>query len=269
MEEGEFSFADIVADDKSKNESKSFESPTRRSNATQSNFSAMSIKPGLEDKVGAMIGTEYSLTLMPPQCWNGVSGVRSGTTKPFIYDTVSEPILNAISTSFLPCGISIEISSTTDYISIQSLGVVQFRILFCRDGSNNNNTGSGSFGSRSGNEVESKNAGGESRKEKNQIQVKDIQVSAPSISQSAASFSSPGDSWNNNSPSHNNKLFAQPSSTSFRTPWPCCKVEAMIMQRNTDFPSIISVSTYSTSSIRSSAASTPQSKPKKIKGGLY
>ena len=90
-----------------------------------------------------------------------------------------------------------------------------------------------------------------------QVQVTDVDVPPPSKSM----MFSPSDSYNNNSPNHSVKALSA-SVTSLKTPWPCSKVEVMIMQRSSDFPCIVNVGAYSSSSIRSSAASTPAGKGK-------
>ena len=266
--EGEFSFADMIAEDEQKKaggkglhmstqdiDSKAtFESPPPKSRGGAAGKALSSMMPGIgdADKTHAMISTDHTLHFMPQSCWNGPR--RVGIECPQAITSSSAAgararSLNAIATSYLPCGVSIAISSTTDFISIKSFGVVAFRVLFSRDMDKTDD--------------DSKNIRGKGHdaQGKPQVQIKDIQVPAPDRS-SSSSVASPGDSYVNNSPSNSVRLFANPSTTSFKTPWPCSKVEAMIMQRNTDFPCVLEIGTYSTSSIRSSAASTPQSKPK-------
>jgi len=203
---------------------------------------------GDEDKTHAMITTDCTISFMPPQCWLGGSniGIDAPMTQSQEKSNRDFIPLNAIVSSFLPCGVSIAISSTTDFITIRSFGIVSFRVLFSRD-MGKASTGSGAT--------------------KPQVQIKDIQVPTPDRS-SSQTFASPSDSYKNNSPSHSIKFFAQPSTTSIKTPWPCSKVEAMIMARNMDFPCVLDIRTYSTSSIRSSAASTPQMKNKPGRGKL-
>jgi len=208
---------------------------------------------GDEDKTHAMITTDCTISFMPPQCWLG--GPNIGIDAPLTQSQEKSngrvTALNAIVSSFLPCGMSVAVSSTTDLIQIRSFGVVSFRVLFSRDMDKASAAG----------------GGGGARATKPQVQIKDIQVPTPDRS-SSQSFASPSDSYKNNSPSHSIKFFAQPSTTSIKTPWPCSKVEAMIMQRNMDFPCILDIRTYSSSSIRSSAASTPQMKNKQGGGKL-
>ena len=252
--EGEFSFADMVQEDadrknltslKVPSDEKegpgtsspgSYQSPQNGTSKTSTNFGFMGT---LKDEDKPMIPTESTISLCPRQCWDkNFEGIESKKT----IDN-----LNAISTSFLPCGVSIATSSTTDYLTIKTFGVVQLRVLFSRDSAlGAEEAKDEAKGSRGG----QRHVGGNT-----QMQVTDINVPPPS---SSAMFS-PSDSYQNTSPSHN--IGALNSSvTSLKTPWPCSKVEAMIMQRNSDFPCIISVGTYSTSSIRSSAASTPAGK---------
>ena len=265
--DGEYSFADIIAEGERKkaggknalhvstqeSDSKAtFESPPPKNRGGAAGKAMSSMMPGMgdADKTHAMISTDHTLSFMPQSCWNGPRNV--GIESPQAITSSSAGArprsLNAMATSFLPCGVSIDISSTTDFISIRSFGVVAFRVLFSRDMGKADATG----------KDRGKGGGAQS---KPQVQIKDIQVPAPDRS-SSSSVASPGDSYVNNSPSNSVRLFANPSTTSFKTPWPCSKVEAMIMQRNTDFPCVLEIGTYSASSIRSSAASTPQSKPK-------
>ena len=204
------------------------------------------------DKTHAMISTDHTLTFMPQSCWCGPHSVGIECTQAMSSSNAPQT-LNAVATSFLPCGVQIAISSTTDFMSIKSFGVVTFRVLFSRD---MDKTDDAKEISRS---VGGMKSGGPATKP--QVQIQDIKVPAPDRSSSSTAVS-PGDSFVNNSPSHSVRFFANPSTTSFKMPWPCSKVEVMIMQRNIDFPCILEISTYSTSSIRSSAASTPQSKPK-------
>ncbi len=265
VQEGEFSFAEMVAaDERRKNEIKintsfepnqfdkdmksaSFESPPQKKllsdKEKERNLLFGHSGLGDEDRTYAMINTDHVISLMPPQCWaicNKVVDTINSTTQSVESGQVVP--LNAVVTSFLPCGVSIAISSTTDFITLRTFGVVSLRVLFSRD-MDKSASGKGSTGANT----------------KPQVQIKDIQVPPPDRS-SSSSFASPSDSYMNNSPSHNIKNFAQPSTTSIKTPWPCMKIEAMILQRNVDFPCLLSVQTYSTSSIRSSAASTPQMK---------
>jgi len=167
---------------------------------------------GDEDKTHAMITTDCSISFMPPQCWLGGPniGVGAPITQSQEKSNGSITPLNAIVSSFLPCGVSVAISSTTDLITIRSFGVVSFRILFSRDMDKASAAGGGD--------------GGGARATKPQVQIKDIQVPTPDRSSSQSS-ASPSDSFKNNSPSHSIKFFAQPSTTSIKTPWPCSKVE--------------------------------------------
>ena len=267
--EGEFSFADMVRDDEkrnaarlgvetgkdSKQEDKNFENSSSSSyqspkgaSKTSTNFGYMGATMKDADKVNAMIPTDSTISLCPRQCWD----------KPNCQEVDSKAVdnLNAISTSFLPCGVSIATSSTTDFLTIKTFGVVQLRVLFSRDvaaeGASDAKDDEANVGRGQ------RHVGGNT-----QVQVTDINVPPPSTS---AMFS-PSDSYQNTSPSHNIRALNS-SVTSLNTPWPCSKVEAMIVQRNSDFPCIISVGTYSSSAIRSSAASTPagKSRPKGNKG---
>ena len=247
--EGEFSFADMVAQDEQRKTQSievddgeykagpaSYQSP--KQSAKTNNYNYMG---GLkdEDKISAMIPTDSMISLMPRQCWDkSVINEESKTAGN----------INAISTSFLPCGVSIATSSTTDFLTIKTCGVVQLRVLFSRDsstlpeGSDAKEDEKVSKGQR--------HVGGNT-----QVQVTDVNVPPPSSS----SMYSPSDSYTNTSPSHSIGVLNS-STTSVRTPWPCSKVEAMIIQRNSDFPCVISVGTYSSSAVRSSAASTPAGK---------
>jgi hypothetical protein len=226
----------------------SFESPPPKSKENYSNNNKKAVSNIMGrmndgDKTHAMILTDYTLSFMPSPCWSGNRNL--GIESPKLMSGNEVKILNTIVNSFLPCGVSILTGSTTDFISIKSFGVVSFRVLFSRD-----------MGKVQG-ETKSIN---NKNQQKPQVQIQDIRVPAPDRSNSS-SMASPGDSYTNNSPSHSFRLFVNPSTTSFKMPWPCSKVEAMIMQRNSDFPCILELQTYSTSSIRSSAASTPQGKP--------
>jgi hypothetical protein len=238
--EGEFSFADMIRDDEARKgsdkEATSFASPKVRA------YSGHGLRD--EDKVDAMMPQQFTCSLQPAQCWDGKYNHE------LLRDAAGNlPDINAITTSFLPCGVSLAISSTTDFLTVKTMGVVQLRVLFSRDTSNGN-----------GGEMksEAKISGGQRRMGGNtQVQVTDVDVAPPSTSM----MFSPSDSYNNNSPSHNVKALSA-SVTSLKTPWPCSKVEVMIMQRNSDFPCIVNVGAYSSSSIRSSAASTPAGKGK-------
>jgi hypothetical protein len=261
--EGEFSFADMVREDEKRKvgdvdtgkegdagdkdwgngNSSSYQSP--KGSKTSTNFGYMgAVKDA--DKVNAMIPTDSAISLCPRQCWD----------KPNCQDVDSKAVdnLNAISTSFLPCGVSIATSSTTDYLTIKTFGVVQLRVLFSRDAA--------AEGAGDAKDDEAKVGRGQRHVGGNtQVQVTDINVPPPSTS----AMYSPSDSYQNTSPSHNIRALNS-SVTSLKTPWPCSKVEAMIMQRNSDFPCIISVGTYSSSAVRSSAASTPAGKTRPGKG---
>ena len=230
--EGEFSFADMIRDDEAKkgadNTSSSFQSPKVRS------YSGHGLRD--EDKVDAMMPQQFTVSLQPAQCWDGKNEL--------VRDAADNlPDINAITTSFLPCGVSLAISSTTDFLTVKTLGVVQLRVLFSRDTSNGNGGEMKSDAKISSSE---RRVGGNT-----QVQVTDVDVPPPSKSM----MFSPSDSYNNNSPNHSVKALSA-SVTSLKTPWPCSKVEVMIMQRSSDFPCIVNVGAYSSSSIRSSAAST-------------
>ena len=225
----------------------SYESPPPKSRggysaAGKAMTSLMSTGISDEDKTHAMISTDHTLAFMPQSCWCGPRNVGIEAPQAMSCSSSGSVPLNVVASSFLPCGVQIAISSTTDFVTLKSFGVVSFRVLFSRDGGKDGAERGGTRGSGPP-----------------QVQIQDIKVPAPDRS-SSSTVASPGDSFVNNSPSHSVKLFANPSTTTFKTPWPCSKVEAVIMQRNTDFPCIMEICTYSTSSIRSSAASTPQGK---------
>jgi hypothetical protein len=272
--EGEFSFADMIADaerlktadgkvsnkqtEREVSHLKYESPPPKKAAVAQLNRDRGNLYGhaglGDEEKTHAMISTDYTLSFLPSLCWAGPRNI--GIESPQAMEGSNVLTLNAIATSFLPCGISIAISSTTDFISIRSFGIVSFRILFSKDMSRSNDEGK-----EAGAGAGAGGAAGRGGKGKEpQVQVRDVQVPPPDHASSATM--SPSDSYTNTSPSHSIKFFVHASTTSVKTPWPCNKVEAMIMQRNSDFPCVLSVQTYSTSSIRSSAASTPQAKPK-------
>lgn len=240
--EGEFSFADMIRDDEAKNSGISQESYQSPKVKKSSKFhSGHGLKD--EDKVDAMMPQAFTISLCPAQCWD-----RRISQEIVVDAKNSSPDINAITTSFLPCGVSLAISSTTDFLTVKTMGVVQLRVLFSRD------TSSGNSGETK--DGEAKLSSGQRRVGGNtQVQVTDVDVPPPNNTM----MFSPGDSYQNNSPSHSVKALNS-SITSLKTPWPCSKVEVMIMQRNNDFPCIINVAAYNTSSVRSSAASTPAGK---------
>ena len=119
--EGEYSFVDIIRDDESKKkadkEATSFASPKMKA------YSSRGLRD--EDKVDAMMPQQFTCSLQPAQCWDGKY------TKELVRDAADNlPDINAISTSFLPCGVSLGVSSTTDFLTVKTMGVVQLRVLF-------------------------------------------------------------------------------------------------------------------------------------------
>jgi hypothetical protein len=267
LSEGEFSFADLQKDAHARGGSSkaSYESPVKstgdphgnkrevqqnKENALSSynnksnNVAVINSATIDEYKLSAMLGTECKITLMPAHCWKN----NKGGKYEYQSDASNTLSLMVVNTSFLPSGLQLITSSVTDYITIKSIGVVQFRVLFSRDSS------SGNIESKSSTPLSTNS----SSSSNGQLQVVDVNVPA---STSSAAFS-PSDS-NTNSPSNSAK-FSTSSMTTIQTPWPCAKVEVMITKRNCDFPLVLNVCTYSSSSIRSSSASTPakSSRPK-------
>ena len=111
--EGEYSFVDIIRDDESKKkadkEATSFASPKMRA------YSSRGLRD--EDKVDAMMPQQFTFSLQPAQCWDGKY------TKELVRDAADNlPDINAISTSFLPCGVSLGVSSTTDFLTVKTMG---------------------------------------------------------------------------------------------------------------------------------------------------
>lgn len=157
-----------------------------------------------------MIHTDNRLTFSPLHgCWEERRcGGGSTTTR---HKGGKSGGFFAISTSsFVPIGLVIETSSTTECVAIQCTGVSTWRLLFTRDAHASSVSEEGSL----------------------------VDMAVPKSS------------------SH-----AEASTVSFRLPFSCCKIEAMVLQRSSDFVCIFSVQTFCTTAVRSSSQSTPQSKP--------
>lgn len=174
---------------------------------------------------GQRIRTDHKVSLKPLGGWQEqpLKNVPSNCKQS---DTTIGLGINfyAISTSFSPSTIYIEPSSTTEFISIVCWGVGSFRVTFIRDTA----TITGS----------SRDAKHEHQGSKNEINTIDISVPPP-----PAFVGDDG-----------------PRTLSFLVPYPCTRVEAMVLQRTNDFVCIFSVMSFCSTSVRSSSMSTPQSK---------
>ena len=162
-----------------------------------------------------MIACEYKLLLLPLGGWRqhplplrGSAPSQGGLGGSWI----------AVSTTFEPCAVSIEPSSTTEVVSLVCRGVVSFRVSFTRDPSSSTSSAPGK--TEQGNKVV------------------DVDVGPP-----------PGYMDENGL-----------RTVSFRTPFPCSKIDAVVAKRDQDFPCVFRVQTFCQSSVRSSSMSTPQAK---------
>jgi hypothetical protein len=132
----------------------------------------------------------------------------------------------AVSTTFMPCGVAIEPSSTTELISLVSLGVLSIRVLFTRDA-----TVASSTSSPLASNQQHATGGGD-------VVIQELAVPPP-----------PGYVDDTG-----------PRTVTFRTPFPCSRVEVMVLARSSEFVALLSLATLTSSLVRSSSMSTPQSK---------
>lgn len=160
-----------------------------------------------------MLATENKILLLPLGGWQQRSCLQAAMTSANVKSSALEFFW--VSTTFSPCGVSIEPPSTTEVISIVCLGVLSIRCIFTRDAF------SGGPPSDEG------------------VSVIELPVAL--------------------SPGYIDEING-PRTVSFRTPYPCSRVDVMLLQRNSDFVCIFKVSTFCSSSVRSSSMSTPQSK---------
>lgn len=167
-----------------------------------------------------MLATENKIALLPLGGWQQWSCPQATMTQTVVKSSALEQGNSGffwVSTTFAPCGISIEPPSTTEVISIVCLGVLSIRCIFTRDRVASSGPPSDEDG----------------------VSVIELPVAL--------------------SPGYIDEING-PRTVSFRTPYPCSKVDVMLLQRNTDFFCIFKVSTFCSSSVRSSSMSTPQSK---------
>ena len=139
--------------------------------------------------------------------------------------------------SYVPSGLSIICHSTIKCIDIHCVGVSLLKIIFYKDSNDNNNNSSSSSSSSPGNndKITTSNDNNKGNNKKNVITVNEI--SLPSIDMDD------GDCY-------------LPQRVSLTLPYPCIKVDVLLIKRKLDFVSIMGIAAYA-NTVRSASLSTP------------